>query len=108
MQSWSTALLAAKYAEFGRSAVLTVGVTSYPIAAVDHTGGAAVFAGVETILPIAEIMAVDLAALGLAAVSLDGAGLALNGTSWRVQSVQPLPSPAGEADGEYQLQLEAV
>lgn len=108
MTDWSW-----KYAEFGSAVTLTVGVTSYtalpsgaPLKAVDHTSGVAVLDGVQTVDPQAEILAADLAALGVTAAQLVDATLVLNGVTWRISSVQPLPTTSGEADGEYLLLLQ--
>lgn len=102
-----------KYAEFGSAVTLTIGVTAYtalpsgePLKAVDHTSGLAVLDGVQTVDPQAEIQAADLAALGLTAAQLVDATLALNGATWRITSAHPLPTTAGEADGEYLLLLQ--
>ncbi len=100
-----------KYAEWGSAAVLTVGAVDYPITAVDHTSGVTVLDGVQTVDPQAEIQAADLAALGLAKDDIEddpNATLELNGTTWRITSVQPLPTTQGEADGEYLLLLQAT
>jgi hypothetical protein len=98
------------YAEFGAPAVLSIAGNDYQVAAIDRSTGAAVGAdlAVQTTEPAASILAADLAALGLVRADLDDAMLTLNGADWRISSVRPLPSPAGEADGEYLLLLEAV
>lgn len=96
-----------KYLEWGSAAVLTIGSTSLSLTAVDFTSGSEVLNGVQTVSPQAEIRASELADLAVDAADLDGATLTLNGTSWRIAAVQPLPTTAGEADGEYLLFLEA-
>lgn len=55
---------------------------------------------VQTLAPAVVVRVADLVALDVEASALDGAELAMNGKTWRVESVQPRPSPNGEDDGE--------
>lgn len=55
---------------------------------------------IETIRPAAVVRASDLIALDATADDLVGAELLMNGLTWRVEAVQPRPSPRGESDGE--------
>jgi hypothetical protein len=67
---------------------------------------------VETARPMASIMAQSLIALGLSIEDLnmnaDECILTMNGKSRNVTSAKPMPSPAGENDGEIMLFLELV
>lgn len=79
----------------------------FPLRALDKTAGRQVGTGVEveTLGPAAVIRATELAALGIDQSDLDFANFLLNGVSWIIQSVRPLPGALGEADGEYMLFL---
>lgn len=94
----------------GCDAVLRVDSVDYPMRATDRTGGALVGAPLEvmTTAPASALRAVDLAAAGLDPAALDRALITINGTTWRITSAKPRPSPAGEGDGEYLLLLEGV
>lgn len=67
---------------------------------------------VETTRPIASIMHQNLTDLGLTIDDIndnsDDCILTMNGTNRRVTSAKPMPSPAGEGDGEIYLFLELV
>ena len=113
MPDWTAGVFRPLYAEFGVTAtLLAVGspADDHDISAIDRTAGVTLALGVdvETVRPSATIIAADLAALGLTADDLDDAIIRMNSVDWRIQSVQPLPSTNGEADGEYLLMLEAA
>ena len=105
--NYSALLYAPVYAALGVDATLTVAGVDYAIRAIDKTAGVQVGdLGIETLAPAAAIRAADLAAFGLTSADLDDAVLTLAGADWRVTAARPLPSPGGEADGEYLLLLE--
>lgn len=105
--SFGARVLGPCYLAFGVPATLTVGGIGRAITAIDRTAGVAVLDGVQTVDPSAAIRAADLAALGLTKGQLDDATLTLDGTAWRITSVQVQQSPAGASDGEYLLFLQA-
>lgn len=60
---------------------------------------------IETMRPACVVRVAELTALGTNADALINAELSMNGSQWRVEGVQPRPSPNGEADGEVWLTL---
>lgn len=78
------------------------------ITGLDKTAGVEVTAGdleVQTVRPAAVIRMADLIEQDVAPNDLMNAICQINGTSWKVRSYFPKPSPSGEADGELYLIL---
>lgn len=87
----------------GSGEVETVGIT-----VIDKTQGALVTEsriGVQSIKPAARVRAAEIISNGLTAANLAGGTIQFNSKTWRIESVQPQPSPKGEADGEILLVL---
>jgi hypothetical protein len=109
MVDWS-AHYDAIYAALGVPAVLSVNTTDadeFDVTVIDKTKGVDVGDGVtvSTIAPAAAIRVSELTGYGLVRSQLDGAVIAFNGVTWRIQYSKPVPSPAGEAQGELYLIL---
>lgn len=109
---FSALLYAPLNSAFGVTATIEVSGNSgspFSISARDQTKGVEVEqagnVGVFTVRPAACLRAVDLAALGLVAEDLTGAGLTMNGLSWTVKAVEAQATPNGEADGLLMLYL---
>ena len=76
------------------------------IAMIDHSAGIEIpgrGAEITSIGPAARVRATALAAAGLSRSDMRGATVVLNGKSYRVEATRPLPTPAGESDGELYL-----
>lgn len=64
---------------------------------------------VTTTRPVATVMRQSLIALGLELADFEfNALITMNGMQRRINSVEPLPTPQGELDGEVMLFLEAM
>lgn len=87
------------------------GVTE-PIRVMDKTAGIEVqhAGGVvsPTLQPAATVRRPEITALGFEPRDLVNKTLTLNGTSWRIQSWKPRPTPEGELTGELLLYLTKV
>lgn len=94
---------------FGAQAVLTVGAAQpVAITAIDRTAGVEVTddtIGIQTVQPAADVRRADLDAATVDLAALDGATLALNGTTWTVHSIMEMPTPSGASDGLVRLML---
>jgi len=81
----------------------------YAIRGIDKTAGLEVSVegdiGVQTVRPAAVLRMADLAAVALAPDDLMDAIVDISGTSWKVRSYYPKPSPSGEGDGELYIIL---
>lgn len=109
---WQSQLLDPIYDVIGVSARITTASTVKDVTVLDKTAGVALAAAdnieIQSIKPAAIVRMSELSANGLSREALDGAQLALNGSSWTIKSTQPRPSPDGEAKGELYLFLEAA
>lgn len=105
----------------GVSAKLTLVKGVFDIVALDKTVGASVVQNggitIETMKPQAELMMVDLTALGLTQSDLEDGTITMfppgadtsdtaNGKTWHVTSYKLNPSNSGIQDGTIYLQLE--
>ncbi len=102
-------LFGPQYATWGVPATLTVNGTDFAIQAIDQTVGVVLpgaLAEIETVRPVASILAGDLADLAIGPDDVDGGTIALNAKTWRINTHRMMPTPAGEADGEIWLLLE--
>lgn len=96
------------YGTLGVAASLTSSEgTTAIVTVIDQTVGVAVSDNplIETTRPACKVRATELAANGIARADLPDGEIIFNGTTWRIKATQPVPSPNGEADGEYQLIL---
>lgn len=100
------------YRAFGVPGTLTgTGGAQFAVTVLDRTAGLPLAEGgvaAQSEGPAAAVRAPELASSGVDPLGLDGMVLAMNGGTWLVTSHRPLPSPMGEADGEYMLLLEDV
>lgn len=108
--NWTALALDAPYKLMGVDARLhpSTGKASAVLRVLDKTRGASVafqMLSVETLGPAARVRAKELAEQSLEMTDLDEARLDMNGTTWRVESCRPLPTPGGEADGEVLMLL---
>lgn len=80
------------------------------VTVIDKTSGIEVGddVGVSTIKPVAAIRMTEVTAKGLSRERLNEASITFNDGTWTIESNQPKPSPAGEAQGELYLILSAV
>lgn len=110
---WSATLLDPIYnSPIAVNAVLVLvdGDPPVTLRVLDITAGASVGREVQmdTIRPAADVRATELASHGLSPEGLLDSTLTLSSKDWTVKSFIPLPSPDGEASGEYRLLLEEV
>lgn len=105
------------YAELGVPLILELASgTTYtelpdgsPLLALDHSQPVELVgsgATIDTMKPVAEIMAADLVLLGIARKDLEDALVTLNGRTWHVIATIPKPSSFGLDDGVCGLELE--
>lgn len=104
----------------GVNAKLNLVAGHFDITALDKTAGVSLPDGnviVETLKPGAELLMVDLAALGIVKTELDEQTITLfdpgvdtsdiaNGVTWHIISHKVHPSPNGDQDGKIILILE--
>lgn len=60
---------------------------------------------IETVRPVCFVRAAELASKNIALADLPESLITFNGNTWRIKANRPVPSPAGEADGEIMLIL---
>jgi hypothetical protein len=86
----------------------SAGGQSATITAVDRTSGVSIpdpRTQIETVRPVARVRARELEQSGIPVADLPEGQITFNGQTWRIKTYQPMPSPAGEADGEIMLIL---
>lgn len=98
------------YESLGVAAVITLTNTAaddFDVTVIDKTKGVDVGDGVtvSTIEPAAAIRVAELTGHGLTRQDMDGAAIEFNDVIWSVKYTKPMPSPAGEAQGELYLIL---
>lgn len=118
--NYSQISLRRNYRLLGTSVEISVSGTVYPqpgqpeLRAIEISEGVDLGGpvAVETMRPMATIMAQSLINLGLSVENInlnaDECVLNMNGKSRAITSAKPLPSPAGENDGEIVLFLELI
>lgn len=96
------------YRKIGVTATLTTasGIDAL-LLVIDKTAGVAVGDSpvIETVKPAVRVRAYEVAARNLEVSDLDDGVLTFNGGTWRIKSVRPEPSPAGQLEGELTLFL---
>jgi hypothetical protein len=77
------------------------------ITVIDKTTGVAIpdKTLIETVRPVANVRAKELAQKNIAVADLPENIITFNGNDWRIKTTRSVPSPNGEADGEYMLIL---
>jgi hypothetical protein len=88
--------------------IASSGGQSATVTAVDRTSGISIpdpRTQIETVRPVARVRARELEQVGIPVADLPEGQITLNGQAWRIKTYQPMPSPAGEADGEIMLIL---
>jgi hypothetical protein len=86
----------------------SAGGQSATVTAVDRTSGVSIpdpRTQIETVRPVARVRARELEQAGILVSDLPEGNITFNGQAWRIKTYQPMPSPAGEADGEIMLIL---
>jgi hypothetical protein len=86
----------------------SAGGQSATVTAVDRTSGVSIpdpRTQIETVRPVARVRARELEQVGILVSDLPEGNITFNGQAWRIKTYQPMPSPAGEADGEIMLIL---
>ena len=90
MLDFDALVLGPVYKTFGKSAVLTIGPSTYELVAVDFTKGVSVEddggVGIQTIRPAVDVRRNTLTAFGISLDDLPGSALALNGTDWTIKT----------------------
>lgn len=105
-------LFAPIYATFGVMAELTLGSGAVfdDLTVLDCTKGQRLplmpALDVETLGPVAYLLAGELDDRGIADSEVDDSTLAFNGKTWRIDAHRPMPSWNGELDGQIMLLLE--
>lgn len=96
------------YNSLGVLATLTSsgGVTA-TVRVLDKTAGVAIDdpVKIETIVPAAKVRVVELTENDIALTDLPQGQITFNGSTWRIKSYKPMPSPNGESDGQALLIL---
>lgn len=91
MIDFDALVLGPVYGTFGKSAVLTIGPSTYNLTVIDYTKGVTVeddsTIGVQTIRPAVDIRRTALVAAGIQLDNLIDGELALNGAMWRIKSL---------------------